>query len=144
MKQRDHFILQDRLKIDKQVPAANKIHPGKWRIVHDIVLSENTHIPDHFADPVAVIPFREKPAQPLRRYIALNILRIDSVTRLGYAQVANIRSEELNRKLRCFVTQEFQQCDGNGISFFTRGAPGGPYPNPALSRQSLPDRGEDG
>jgi hypothetical protein len=40
-----------RLEEDQKIPAADQIHLGEWRIVQNVVLRENAHIPDIFADP---------------------------------------------------------------------------------------------
>src|SRR5208282_6754586 len=104
VKERNSLILKDGFKIDEQIPAANEVHPGKRRIVHDIVLCEDAHIADHLADPVAVFSLGEKSPKPLRGYVALDILRIKAIARLGHAQIADVRSEKLNWNLRCFVS----------------------------------------
>jgi hypothetical protein len=68
MKEREHLALQNWLQVDQDVPAADKVHLGERWIADQVVLREDAHIADTFADPVAALYFTyftEKLEQPL-------------------------------------------------------------------------------
>ena len=67
---------RDRLQINEQIAAADQVHLGEGRIVDQVVLGENAHVADAFADAIATFGLGEKAAQALRRDVALNIFGI--------------------------------------------------------------------
>src|SRR5262249_31483490 len=46
MKHGDHALLQGWSHINENVAATDKVHPGKGRVIKDILGGENAHVPD--------------------------------------------------------------------------------------------------
>ena len=76
VKQRNQFLLHLRRQIDQQVAAAQDIQLGKGRVHDEVLRRKDHHLPDLFAHPVAALFLGEKPAQPLRRNVGGNVVRI--------------------------------------------------------------------
>src|SRR5579862_4168836 len=100
MKQRNHAGLRGRLEVDQQVTAGDDIHLRERSIPQQIMLRENAHIANVFADAVHIFAFREEPPETLRGDVALDIFRIYPAARLDDALFADIGAEKLNGNTR--------------------------------------------
>ncbi len=64
MEHRDYPILEFGIKVDQQVPAADQVHLGKWRVLNNVLNGKHDHLPDLFFDPEPGRLFFKVPPQP--------------------------------------------------------------------------------
>src|SRR5215475_1283062 len=96
VEKRNRLVLQYRFQVNQHVSATDQVHLRKRRVVEQIMLCENTDISNALADPISRLHFREKSPQPLRRHVALDVLRVNSAARLADTAFAYVRSKKLH------------------------------------------------
>ncbi len=98
----------------------------KRRVVNEIVLSEDADIADAFADAVAAFGPGEETAEAFGRNVGLDVFGIDGGASLDNVVLADIGAKDLNVSVVRFISQIFEQSDGDRIGFLARSAAGSP------------------
>src|SRR5262249_12720917 len=119
MKHGDHALLQGWSHINENVAATDKVHPGKGRVIKDILGGENAHVPDRLADLVALFGLVEEASQARGGYIGADAVLVDPSSRPLDGGFAEIRSKDLNGQRGSHVAEMLDQRDGMGVSFFS-------------------------
>jgi hypothetical protein len=73
---RHDALLQRRLQVDQQVPAADQVHPRERRVGEGVVPREYAYVADRLADPIVPIRLHEEASQSLGREVLRDALRI--------------------------------------------------------------------
>src|SRR5713226_7028221 len=109
MKDRHDSFLQNRPEVDQHVAATDDVDPRKRWILKEILSSEDTHITDRFVNSIATFHVDEKAAQPFRRDIGRNTLRVDPGAGFLNASLAKVGAKELDGNIGASISQELEQ-----------------------------------
>ena len=145
MEQRNEFLLQVAVYIDKEIAAADEVEPGERRIFDDVLLGKNQHVADAFMDPVgAAVGFGgEKAGQPFRRDVGGDAGRIETGPGRGDCLAVNIGGEHLHLVVLSESLQVFLEKDGEGICLLAGGTAGRPDADHRTCRLTLKNSGHD-
>src|SRR5687768_1181091 len=114
--------LQDRVKINQHIPAADNVQARERRIHGDVLAGEGTHIADALGDLVMAIDLDEKAPEALRRDIDEDVFVVEAGAGFLDASLVQVGCKNLNEDVFGGVFQIFGNDDGEGISFFAGGA----------------------
>src|SRR5688572_15805160 len=117
MKQPDDSLLEFRAHIDHDVSTTDEVQFRKWRILSNVLLGENTHVTDGFADPISSIEAVKVTSQPVRRNVHCNTQRVNTAPGLLDDQFTHIGRENLHLYIAGLLTEVLQDSDRQGIGF---------------------------
>src|ERR1700683_76395 len=100
MEGRNNSPLQHRSQIDQQIAAAHQVQVREWRILHQVLLGEDAHIPDRLVDLKSSIQPYEESLQSLRRNLRDRCLSVKAGAGAIERPVAEVGGKNLDRS-RC-------------------------------------------
>jgi len=112
-----NLLLQQRSKIDEEVPATDKVQLGKRGILDKVLLCKDAHFTNPLAHLIAVVRVLHKKAlQPIYRDMLTDVFGIDPGPGLINCQVTDISAENLNVEIAPGLCQGLEEAHSYRVS----------------------------
>ena len=142
MEQRQHTLLHRRLEVDEEISAGHQVDTREGRILDDVVLREDDHLPDLGHDLVDAPREVEIALQSLARDVRHRLLVVLGPCSSLERSRVHVGGEDLHLT-RAEVDHEVLQDDAQRIGLLARRASGDPDPQRPLALRSFEDGAQD-
>ena len=142
MKQRQHFLLCPRLKVDEQVAAGDEIDARERRVLDDVVLGEDDHLANVWDDLISVALSDEIAREAIGRYSCHRLFAVGGAGSLLQRAAVNVGRKDFDRPLAQLLHQVGKQ-DREGVRLFPRRAARDPQPQRSVTRLALQELWKD-
>ena len=118
-----HAPLQRLAEVDEDVPAAQQVELGEWRVARDIVPDEDAQLAHGRADAPAALGSREEALQPILPQPVHRDVGVEPRARRLDGLLAEVRAEDQDRVRGDAAVEVLDERDGQRVDLLTGGAP---------------------